>query len=50
LAEISGADGVEDAVEGVASWSEALGVDDGSDVGFALCGPHGAIAIGVNSL
>ena len=33
-------------LEGVGSRTQALGVDDGSNVGFALRGPHGAIAIG----
>ena len=45
FAEISGADGLKDGVEGVGAGSQTGRVDDGADVGFALCGPHGAIAV-----
>lgn len=38
-------DGLKDDFEGVRARRETSRVDDGSNVGFALGGPHGAIAV-----
>jgi hypothetical protein len=43
---ISGAECCGDGAEDAAAWSEACGIDDGSDVGLALRSPHGAVAVG----
>src|SRR4051794_24666704 len=40
-----GCDGAEDGAEGAVA-REARGIDDGADGGLAVCGPHGAVAVG----
>ena len=46
MSEGSGADDTEDGLKPVDAGFEASGVDDGADIGLALGGPHGAIAVG----
>lgn len=41
----SASDGIEDGLERADTASQAGGVDDGSHVGLAGCGPHGAVAV-----
>ena len=43
---MSGGDCVEDGPERAGAGSQARGVDHGSHVSLAICGPHCAIAVG----